>query len=601
MGYEGTSIRELLGRVRSGEIILPALQRSYVWKEEQICSLFDSLMKDYPIGAFLFWELGADDIQDFKFNKFISDVDKIDMRERGDYAAPEGFSPVAVLDGQQRITSLYVGLYGSWRSKIKAARKIDNDYPKRYLALNILHVVEDTKDDIYEFEFLSEKELQSNDSEHFWFRVSDILEKGFEFQNVHEYVFEQDSIKNNANAVKAALTNITQLLNCVTAPGKLSFYTARNKSLAEAVEIFERINNRGQALNGTDLMLSLASAANKTDMQKRINDAIKEIENATNSDIGFVPDRAFILTAALMATGAENLSTTYRENYSSERIEAINTNWEEIIDAISNAAVYVEKLGFNGKKLGKSFMHPIAYYFFKLGPNVNAANRFSSMSEECRNDRRNIVQWLLRAQIKGIFDYGSTKQLQNIQKIMNIGMTPPNNNTFPLGALMTMGEGHMLEITSDDLKAVAEWKYGDAKILPLMTAVLEGDAQVSYDVDHMWPQSKMSTRAKIRKAAKEADVTLTEQQISFYLGHYNLLPNLQLLKRTPNSEKNNDFFKTWIEAAYPDEHKREKYMEDCCISNIDFGFGNFESFYKARRDLLVSKMEIIFGVKKDSE
>ena len=52
--YEET-ISDVISRIDSNQLFLPALQRKFVWKTEQIEGLFDSMMQGYPIGTFLFW------------------------------------------------------------------------------------------------------------------------------------------------------------------------------------------------------------------------------------------------------------------------------------------------------------------------------------------------------------------------------------------------------------------------------------------------------------------------------------------------------------------------------------------------------------------
>ena len=51
-------------------IILPAIQRKFVWNEEQICSLFESIMEGYPIGTFLTWEISGAQINKKEFIGF---------------------------------------------------------------------------------------------------------------------------------------------------------------------------------------------------------------------------------------------------------------------------------------------------------------------------------------------------------------------------------------------------------------------------------------------------------------------------------------------------------------------------------------------------
>lgn len=48
------TVKEAIKKIQEGKYLLPAIQREFVWKSEQIENLFDSLMNDYPIGSFLF-------------------------------------------------------------------------------------------------------------------------------------------------------------------------------------------------------------------------------------------------------------------------------------------------------------------------------------------------------------------------------------------------------------------------------------------------------------------------------------------------------------------------------------------------------------------
>ena len=54
MAYKKKSINDILKMVNRRKIYLPAIQRKYMWKDEQIIKLFDSIMLDYPIGTFYF-------------------------------------------------------------------------------------------------------------------------------------------------------------------------------------------------------------------------------------------------------------------------------------------------------------------------------------------------------------------------------------------------------------------------------------------------------------------------------------------------------------------------------------------------------------------
>ena len=67
MAYETPlTIAEVMKDISANKYVLPSIQREYVWEPNQIETLFDSLMQDYPIGAFLFWEIGKEKIETYK-------------------------------------------------------------------------------------------------------------------------------------------------------------------------------------------------------------------------------------------------------------------------------------------------------------------------------------------------------------------------------------------------------------------------------------------------------------------------------------------------------------------------------------------------------
>ena len=67
------TISRALGSIERGEYVLPAIQREFVWWPEQIERLFDSLMREYPIGSFLFWIVRRGSTDQYKFYNFMLD------------------------------------------------------------------------------------------------------------------------------------------------------------------------------------------------------------------------------------------------------------------------------------------------------------------------------------------------------------------------------------------------------------------------------------------------------------------------------------------------------------------------------------------------
>lgn len=125
MGYQKLSIKDAVNYISDGRMFLPEIQRKFVWKEEQIENLFDSLLLGYPIGALLFWKTSKKVINDsddaLNLYEFIRDYHERDCHDNK--KAPEVITSdfenyYIVLDGQQRLSSLYIAIKGSLARKL---------------------------------------------------------------------------------------------------------------------------------------------------------------------------------------------------------------------------------------------------------------------------------------------------------------------------------------------------------------------------------------------------------------------------------------------------------------------------------------------------
>ena len=147
------TIKNTINRVNES-VFVPDIQRTYVWlnnpKDRRIELLFDSLMRGYPIGAFLFWSLKKSDIEtdeivesscserlNFQLYKFIENYDERNKsNEKINVSQVKSSDLDIVLDGQQRLTSLYIGLRGSRTLRRPYARSTTvNPYDQKFLYL----------------------------------------------------------------------------------------------------------------------------------------------------------------------------------------------------------------------------------------------------------------------------------------------------------------------------------------------------------------------------------------------------------------------------------------------------------------------------------
>ena len=107
-------IRDVMKGIDGRKMILPAFQREFVWRRKDIERLFDSLLQGFPINTLMFWEV--DDIMNgvMEYYEFLSSKFQESVSTNSIYQVRDNDSKIIVVDGQQRLTSLWISLYGSY-------------------------------------------------------------------------------------------------------------------------------------------------------------------------------------------------------------------------------------------------------------------------------------------------------------------------------------------------------------------------------------------------------------------------------------------------------------------------------------------------------
>ena len=591
--YLPLTIKELLQQIDEGRVVLPAMQRNFVWSEEKICGLFESLMRDYPIGTFLFWSIDYNSFTKYVFNTFIMNYDEqLGKMQRGSKAKAVFSDYTAVLDGQQRITSLYIGVKGKYRTHRKRTLWDNPDnYYDRFLCIDVMKMPIDEEE--YHFAFMPEESINrfitgEKGENEYWIKISDIFkENGVEdmaeiSDNIpeNEDIFPLQKRKNARKILSILYKNLCDTQN-------VNYYRAKDKSLAEVVDIFVRVNSGGEKLDSSDLMLSVASGEQgDTDIHVRIKDAVDEINNVPhNNETGFKVDKELLLTAGLLLTGADSLSLKNSANYTPGRMnEIFKDHWESIIDALKCAVDYVEYLGFEGKKMSRNAILPIAYYFYKN--QISMSHKRSASPRACC-DRIFIRQWLLRVIINSVFSDGTGATLLQIRRVLDQSTL----KHFPLETLMKMEIKKPLRIEDEQLDEIVEIEYGDPRIKPLFYELEHVSYSQNDEVDHIWAKAILSSAKEIKKLYP----TITEDQISQYKKHTHRLANLQLLNNVDNNEKSDTAFNKWLDAHFLDSDTKSKYMSSHFIpENISYQFEDFLEFISARDELLKTKIKEAF-------
>jgi hypothetical protein len=258
------SIVNLLNQIKHGEIVLPAIQRDFVWPEDNVLRLLDSIMRGYPIGIALLWETYLD----LQYREFSEAFHSGEIHNFKDNKRKKKLK--LVLDGQQRLQSLYIALYGSYEGKslyfdVLSGRESDN-----------------LAEEKYEFEFRNQEgferwreqmlagaaapDASQNAEPQYLVKVADLFAAGVRGRDTlaksikQQVMLSEDDegrLGENMARFHDALTMNTNILKVSVIDENLPGDNRDRKSEPDVLEIFVRVNREGTPLSRSDLIFSM--------------------------------------------------------------------------------------------------------------------------------------------------------------------------------------------------------------------------------------------------------------------------------------------------------------------------------------------------------
>ncbi|GAA8117507.1 DUF262 domain-containing protein [Helicobacter pylori] len=535
---------------------LPDIQREYVWlknaDEKKIEQLFDSILRGYPIGSFLFWKLQKEDIaksdeQDsdklnFQLYQFITNYDERKPHNEKIHVEKINVDDLSiVLDGQQRLTSLYIGLKGTRTLKKKKARNDNpNAYEEKRLYLNLKHQPNmDNPEDNYQFEFHAK--TPENDKKHWWFKVGDILE----LESVWDYAQEHD--------LKGDRLKLLETLNKAFHDKQLiSFFEETEKNLNKVLNIFIRVNSGGVKLSYSDLLMSILTASFSSDIRERMNELVDALKDKGFSNMG----QDQVLKICLLLIGKD---TTFElKNFNKKNIKEIEENWEKITDSIYNAVKLLENFGYAGY-LGSAYILSSLAYFYFLNSKMN------------ENDKEQALKFVRNAQITSYFTPSTDTKLNNIANSMKDVKTFESFNHN-----LAKHQTWPLKITNDAIEEMM-CSSSHARVFPILQILYPNlnYKTTTFHIDHIYPKSKFKKNKKLNK--------------DFYENH---LYNLQLLEGAENQAKKDKDPEVWLKEEYKNEQAIEEYKKRNYIDpTLKLEWENIKEFRETREEAIIKTLK----------
>jgi len=568
MAYKKKTIKEILDDIRQGEMYLPAIQRKYVWKDSQITRLFDSIMLEYPIGTFLFWKVKKSIIneKDYSMYEFIKNYHDRDMNKNP--PAPQPFPDPgdetmwAVLDGQQRLTSLYIALQGSLSRKLPRKRWSNDDaFPEKELYFDLNSEKIDDEDITYNFKFLTKEEAENNNDGKIWYKVKDILK--YSTEDLTEAIFQSDFAQNELARKNFALLHTRFVRDEI-----INYFEVEEDSIDNVLDIFVRVNSGGTVLSKSDLLFST--------IVSHWDNARDEIDNLL-SDIngigkGFKFSNDFIMRTCLYLL---DMPVTLKvETFKKVSVLKIKDNWGAISKSIKDTVKLLNEFGFNSENMiSYVAVSPMVYYIFKGG----------NLDPGSKNELR---KYIVIAQVKQIFGAATNSALTSIRRALNESST----NSFSMSNLnnIRFTGDRTLRYTSEEIDSMFD-TYGRSQYTFMILSLLYPNlnyGEIEFHQDHMHPHTSFE-EDNIKNLILPDGQVIDEDMKEDWRRRRNTLANLQILEGRKNESKNAMSLADWLKK--PENKENAKYVP----KGISYELSNFEEFMEKRQELMSNALKEI--------
>ena len=431
------TIYEALEHIKDGKYVMPAFQRQYVWNMEQIEKLWDSILLDYPIATFLFWHVDDDNVTwDTYFCNFLSSV-TFDSRKQADSVNYElssidvKLTDTAVLDGQQRLTSLYLSLFGDAFIRQKHARKKSGGgiVTKLLIELNKNKLTVDEEEynsKKYDIKF-SEKVGKLSPTQ---FEIRKILEPKFQDETTREKAIEDTITNVPADSKDYARGILNKLYEKIFVEKLIRYTEIRDMKQDDALEMFVRFNSGGKALRKSEITMSILEAywpSAKTEFGKLLVDSYAE---------------------------------------------ELKNNWSEFKKALKNLEALLKEMKIEVSRFSSSWnvLLPIVYFIY--------------YNPDYKDNTEGVRAYLVRAILFTYFQSGTTSKLQQMKSNIN-----ENDYEITVDMLNQMNE---LRVTDGKIEDILNSEKG-SRVAGEALYYLSLDwinKNFKYEQDHLHPYDR---------------------------------------------------------------------------------------------------------------
>lgn len=538
-------ISTILEKIDEHQLFIPAFQREYVWKRDDAKQLIDSLIKEYPTGTMLTWET----------------ANPPELKGDHEYNASQGAVKL-LLDGQQRITTLYMLINGKI-PPYYTAQEIMKDTRGLYVNVETL-----------ELSYYMKTKMENRPA---WRNITEIFQREVRAKDVvrdMERADEpvdrdrDDQIDDNFRAIENILS---REFPEQTIPVKAS--------IREAIDIFYKVNASGVAL--TDAELALAQI---TGYWPEARDLFKAKLAALKRE-GFVFKLDFIIYVLLGCL--HHQGSEMKKLHDPENREALVKAWTlldgKVLDYVVNllrSKAYVD----HSHEINSIYaLVPIIVYIFDKDG--------SPLSE---NDIRKMVKWFYYSQIRNRYVSQLPQKLDRDLRTMQEAASPFDD------LLQVIADERRLEITTEEMAgraighplfSMVRWYLKSCNAVCLTTGVnLRQNMGEKYqlELDHIFPYSRLKSVGYGK--GNRVKYALAQE-----------FTNRAILTQVANRTKSAAPAKNYLSAVaeqFPTALKLQCIPEDATLWELE----KYEDFLAERRRMLAKDLnEFLEGITSSKE
>ena len=567
--YETMSAISALNLVQNGNLLLPDIQREYVWDICDIEALFESIVDDYPIGSCIFWKTDRDTINTEKPNlyHFFNTYKKGKTKNE---KAPEVFIDenyyYIVLDGQQRITSLNIALFGSYtcyKGGKGHLRSNHKSWLTKELYYNLDYDKTSNADDEHprkRFCFLTTNEANEGN----YFKVKSLIPDMIKYKNIQQFADFMRRENYNEQSIKSLILLYERLFSS-SGNGLIHYYCINEKSYDAALDIFVRVNSTGRKLSKSDLLFSTL-----IDGWKVGKESVDQLlEDMNRQGDGFAFNRDYLMRLCLVLTDS---NTNLKINsFNKTAVTNIRNEWDHISDTLYKTVSVLKNLGMSHENLcSYNATMPIAYYIYKGG---------TIQSDEQEKEVRKFLSVSFAKRLFGIASNEALNVTRNALKNIDCTQTP---FSLALFKNITLTGARTFTVTESDIDYWLD-NYEKGQNTYTLLSLLYPDlklSQFSFHQDHCHPYAGFEEK-------HISELGLSPEKIEEWKKKRNLLPNLQFLKDSENESKNQTPLEKWVSPSRDFLYHPK---------DVSLALKDFDTFFEERKTMMKNNLMEIFEI-----